>query len=256
MNETKETYMKNTLITILCIAVLQFVSCSNQIKNVNTSLISADDAKEIVAKEFSESDYYQKYYVVTSDKFDDRVYKISWGEPVLVRVIPDGKLYNEETYYYLLTGILPNGQVLVTQTVDAISGKLLLGSLLIGEEADVLKLASSSKCIEYCNKLGFDAKNAEAVFYYDGTINTSNIIYSWKYCLNTSTSRSLLDSDDISSFVFIDPWQNIEKSNGDSLSNTDAYFSKFSFNHRAYSMKFCGKIRSAVDSGAKFEAID
>ena len=248
--------MKSILMTAFCAAVLQFVSCSNQVKNVKSALISADEAKEIVAKEFEESDYHQQYYVVTSDKFDDRVYDISWGEPVLVRVIPDGKLYSEESYYYLLTGILPTGQVLATQTVDAVTGKMLTGSLLIGDESDVLKLAPPAECIEYCARLGFDSKNAEAVFYYDGTVSTSNIIYSWKYCVGSSDSRSLLDSDDASGFVFVDPWQNIEKSNGDSISNTDAYFSKFNINHRAYKIKSCGKNRSAADSDSKFEPVD
>ena len=125
-------HITNILMTAFCAAVLQFVSCSNQVKNVKSALISADEAKEIVAKEFEESDYHQQYYVVMSDKFDDRVYEISWGEPVLVRVIPDGKLYSEESYYYLLTGILPTGQVLATQTVDAVTGKMLTGSLLKG----------------------------------------------------------------------------------------------------------------------------
>ena len=167
--------MKSILMTVFCAAVLQFVSCSKQVKNVKSALISADEAKEIVAKEFEESDYHQQYYVVTSDKFDDRVYEISWGEPVLVRVIPDGKLYSEESYYYLLTGIMPTGQVLATQTVDAVTGKMLTGSLLIGDESDVLKLVPPAECIEYCTRLGFDSKNAEAVFYYDGTVSTSNI---------------------------------------------------------------------------------
>ncbi len=128
--------MKSILMTAFCAAVLQFVSCSNQVKNVKSALISADEAKEIVAKEFEESDYHQQYYVGSSD------------------------------------------------------------------------------------------------------------------------SRSLLDSDDASGFVFVDPWQNIEKSNGDSISNTDAYFSKFNINHRAYKIKSCGKNRSAADSDSKFEPVD
>ncbi|MFA6856827.1 MAG: hypothetical protein WCR31_06420 [Treponema sp.] len=102
----------------------------------------------------SESDYYQQYYVTTSKDYDERVVDITWGDTVLVTAIADGRMYQNEKKYYLLTGVLPDGQVLSAQTVDAETGKLMDGALLVDKESDILRLASASQCSDYAARFG------------------------------------------------------------------------------------------------------
>lgn len=122
---------------------LLFFSCNKFSAALpDKNIISENEAKEIVAKEIAESDYYQQYYVLDSEKFDNRVYDITWGETILVNVVPDGKIFKKETKYYILNGTLPSGQVLAAQTVDAYTGELLDGVSLLEEGSDELKIIS------------------------------------------------------------------------------------------------------------------
>ena len=76
----------------LLISFVLLTSCSNLAKVTHTKgFITEEEAKEIVAKDIMESAYYQKYYVTTSEKFDKRVYDITWGKTILVTIIPDEK---------------------------------------------------------------------------------------------------------------------------------------------------------------------
>ena len=75
---------------------LLFFSCNKFSAALpDKNIISENEAKEIVAKEIAESDYYQQYYVLDSEKFDNRVYDITWGETILVNVVPDGKIFKK-----------------------------------------------------------------------------------------------------------------------------------------------------------------
>lgn len=226
-----------------------FVSCSNISKSDsgNSEYISEKQAKEIVAKEVSESDYYQQFYVLSSEKFDERVSDISWGESVLVSVIPDGKFFKEAEKYYLLTGVLSDGQVLVAQTVNAKTGELMDGVLLNDENSDILSLASKTQATDYAARMGYSAENIEAVYYFDGTSYTIDPIFSWRYCINTKNNRSVCENiEEINDYIFVDPWiQSNEKNEKNLLTASNAFFSKFNINHRAYCMKKIENSKSA-----------
>lgn len=218
-------------------AAALLLSCTNSSKVLpNEKCISEKTAKEIVAKEISESDYYQQYYVTTSDKFDDRVLDITWGDTVLVSAIPDGRFFTKEEKYYILTGVLPDGQVLAAQTVNAHTGELMDGALLINENSDVLRIATESQASEYAAGMGYPAEYIEAVFYYDGTVYTSDPIFSWKYCINTKNNRSIYDdSTKLAACLFIDPWVNMgENKENRELSKCNTFFSKADINHRLF----------------------
>ncbi|MCK9170484.1 MAG: hypothetical protein M0P01_08730 [Treponema sp.] len=210
IKSVNEAGKSGRILIMYILAASFFLSCSNSMKSSSSGngIISEDEAKKIVAKDIAESDYYQQYYVTTSKKYDERVAGITWGNTVLVTVIPDGRMYQSGKKYYLLTGVLPDGQVLAAQTVDAQTGQLEEGALLIDKESDILRLASASQCSDYAARMGYAAKNIEAVFYFDGTIETEDQIYSWKYCINTKNNRSLQDGASVSDCVFIDPWIN------------------------------------------------
>lgn len=252
--------MKNLLLFLL----FQFLifSCKNVSSvSVGKELISEAKAKEIVAKEIAESDYYQQYYVLDSEKFDERVYDISWGKTVLVNVIPDGKLFKKETKYYIINGVLPSGQVLAAQTVDAYTGELLDGVSLLEDNSDELKIISTEEAENYVSSLAYNSKNIEAVYYYDGTEYTIDPIFCWKYCIDTKNSRSVFNnSSKIEDFVFIDPWENLDKKE-DVLSGSNSFFSKFDYNHRAYKISCKDEMlnyRSLASASDKnnFEPID
>lgn len=222
---------------------LLFFSCNKFSAELpDKNIISENEAKEIVAKEIAESDYYQQYYVLDSEKFDNRVYDITWGETILVNVVPDGKIFKKETKYYILNGTLPSGQVLAAQTVDAYTGELLDGVSLLEEGSDELKIISKDEAENYMSRLAYNTKNIEVVYYYDGTGYTIDPIFCWKYCINTKSSRSLFNNTSkLSDFVFIDPWQSLKDKSID-ISNENSFFSKFNYNHRAY------RISSSVEN--------
>lgn len=68
----------------LFFVTLCFFACNNSEKEITKfSFITEECAKEIVAKDIMESDYYQQYYVLSSPKFDERVYDITWGKQYL-----------------------------------------------------------------------------------------------------------------------------------------------------------------------------
>ncbi|MBQ6781825.1 MAG: hypothetical protein IJP62_11455 [Treponema sp.] len=227
--------MKYISSLFFCFFVL--ISCSEISKvSSDNKCISEKDAKEIVAREIAESDYYQQFYVVSSEKYDERVTDITWGDVVLVSVIPDGRFFEEETKYYLLTGVLSNGQVLVAQTVNAFTGELMDGVLLASEDSDRLALASVNSVSNYVSRTGYSPEFLEAVYYFDGTPFTIDTIFSWKYCVNTEDKRSIYDDrTKINDCIFIDPWVRLGENDSNSeLQISNAFFSKFSFNHRAY----------------------
>lgn len=216
------------------------MSCSNNSKTSleKGAIISEEKAKEIVANDIIESEYYQQYYVKSSPKFDERVMDITWGKTILITIIPDGKLYKSIDKYYLITGILPDGQVLAAQTVNAYTGKLMDGAILTDKEADILRIATEEECSRYLSDNNYSVKNMEAIFHYDGTFFSVDPIYSWKYCVNINNSRSLNSKiSNLEDYIFIDPWinKNVIKSN--ELNKYNGYFSKLNYNHRLYKLE-------------------
>ena len=202
-----------------------------------------------------ESAYYQKYYVTTSEKFDKRVYDITWGKTILVTIIPDGKRYTEEGKYYVLTGVLPSGQVLAAQTVDAYTGKLMTGSILVDENARKIVLISDEEAKDYAARYGYNSNNVEIVYYFDDDLPyVPNKIYCWKYCINTKNNKSIMDnSSKLGDFIFIDPWLDMERMNEKKeVLSTNAYFSQFKINHRAYKVE-CDKNATYRSLGNKSE---
>ena len=226
---------------LILFAVILLTSCSNLAKVTHTKgFITEEEAKEIVAKDIMESAYYQKYYVTTSEKFDKRVYDITWGKTILVTIIPDGKRYTEEGKYYVLTGVLPSGQVLAAQTVDAYTGKLMTGSILVDENARKIVLISDEEAKDYAARYGYNSNNVEIVYYFDDDLPyVPNKIYCWKYCINTKNNRSIMDnSSKLGDFIFIDPWLDMERMNEKKeVLSTNTYFSQFKINHRAYKVE-------------------
>ena len=225
---------------LILFAVILLTSCSNLAKVTHTKgFITEEEAKEIVAKYIMESAYYQKYYVTTSEKFDKRVYDITWGKTILVTIIPDGKRYTEEGKYYVLTGVLPSGQVLAVQTVDAYTGKLKDSAILLHENARKLLIISEEDSKNYARNCGYISDYVEAVYYFDGTSETIDPIYCWKYCINTKNNRSIMDkSSKLGNFIFVDPWLDMERMNEKKeVLSTNAYFSQFKINHRAYKVE-------------------
>lgn len=219
----------------LFFVTLCFFACNNSEKEITKfSFITEECAKEIVAKDIMESDYYQQYYVLSSPKFDERVYDITWGETVFVSVLPDGKMYKDKKFYYLITGVMPDGQVLGMQTVNAVTGELENGALLLDSNSNKMYMATQKQCSEYASSLGYKSQDLEAIFYYDGTIESFDPIYSWKYCVNTKNSRSVLDSDTFDNYIFIDPWINATFSDDLSLRSDNVTLSRIGFNHRAF----------------------
>ena len=225
---------------LILFAVILLTSCSNLAKVTHTKgFITEEEAKEIVAKDIMESAYYQKYYVTTSEKFDKRVYDITWGKTILVTIVPDGKMYKEEGKYYVLTGVLPSGQVLAVQTVDAYTGKLKDSAILLHENARKLLIISEEDSKNYARNCGYTSDYVEAVYYLDGTSETIDPIYCWKYCINTKNNRSIMDnSSKLGDFIFIDPWLDMERMNEKKeVLSTNTYFSQFKINHRAYKVE-------------------
>lgn len=214
------------------------ISCTNitRADSNNDSYISERQAKEIVSKAISESDYYQQFYILDSEHFDERVYDISWGETVLVSIIPDGRFFKEYGKYYLFTGVLSNGRVLIAQTVNAKTGELMDGVLLNDENSDVLTLASKNQTSAYAARMGYSQENIEAIYYFDGTPYTIDPIFCWKYCINPKSNRSVCDNmPKINDYIFIDPWiQQTDAKNDQTMTSSNAFFSKFKINHRAY----------------------
>ena len=240
----------------LLISFVLLTSCSNLAKVTHSKgFITEEEAKEIVAKDIMESAYYQKYYVTTSEKFDKRVYDITWGKTILVTIIPDGKMYKEEGKYYVLTGVLPSGQVLAAQTVDAYTGKLMTGSILVDENARKIVLISDEEAKDYAARYGYNSNNVEVVYYFDDDLPyVPNKIYCWKYCINTKNDRSIMDdSSKLGDFIFIDPWLDMERMNEKKeVLSTNAYFSQFKINHRAYKVE-CDKNATYRSLGNKNE---
>ena len=226
---------------LILFAVILLTSCSNLAKVTHKKgFVTEEEAKEIVAKDIMESAYYQKYYVTTSEKFDKRVYDITWGKTILVTIIPDGKRYTEEGKYYVLTGVLSSGQVLAAQTVDAYTGKLMTGSILVDENARKIVLISDEEAKDYVARYGYNSNNVEIVYYFDDDLPyVPNKIYCWKYCINTKNNRSIMDnSSKLGDFIFIDPWLDMERMNEKKeVLSTNAYFSQFKINHRAYKVE-------------------
>ena len=225
----------------LLISFVLLTSCSNLAKVTHSKgFITEEEAKEIVAKHIMESAYYQRYYVLSSPDFDKRVYDITWGKTILVTIIPDGKMYKEEGKYYVLTGVLPSGQVLAAQTVDAYTGKLMTGSILVDENARKIVLISDEEAKDYAARYGYNSNNVEIVYYFDDDLPyVPNKIYCWKYCINTKNDRSIMDnSSKLGDFIFIDPWLDMERMNEKKeVLSTNTYFSQFKINHRAYKVE-------------------
>ena len=94
--------MKKFGLFLLYLIISCFFACNNSEKEITKlSFITEESAKEVVAKDIMESDYYQQYYVLSSPKFDERVYDITWGETVFISVLPDGKLHKEKKFTIL-----------------------------------------------------------------------------------------------------------------------------------------------------------
>ena len=240
-----------------------FISCLDYSNAIGTKkIISEDEAKEIVAKDIAESGYYQEYYVLSSPKFDPRVRDISWGKTVLVSIIPDGKLKKEADKYYLLSGVLPSGQVLVMKTVNAYTGQLLDGALLVDDNADSLIMATQEDCIEYARNMGYEAEVVEPIFYYDGSLFTLDQIYSWRYCVNIKNTRSIYSrAAKVDDFIFLDPWINYGNGKSKKMEKDNAFSSKVNFNHRAYKLDGVNmnqnyRSLATVDGCGKFIPID
>lgn len=241
----------------LFFVTLCFFACNNSEKEITKfSFITEECAKEIVAKDIMESDYYQQYYVLSSPKFDERVYDITWGETVFVSVLPDGKMYKDKKFYYLITGVMPDGQVLGMQTVNAVTGELENGALLLDSNSNKMYMATQKQCSEYASSLGYKAQDLEAIFYYDGTIESFDPIYSWKYCVNTKNSRSVLDSDTFDNYIFIDPWINATFSDDLSLRSDNVTLSRIGFNHRAFVLNTGINSRNSNSNNVTFTPID
>ena len=240
---------------LILFAVILLTSCSNLAKVAHTKgFITEEEAKEIVAKDIMESAYYQRYYVLSSPDFDKRVYDITWGKTILVTIIPDGKMYKEEGKYYVLTGVLSSGQVLAVQTVDAYTGKLNDSAILLHESARKLLIISEEESKNYVRNCGYISDYVEAVYYFDGTSETIDPIYCWKYCINTKNNKSIMDnSSKLGDFIFIDPWLDMERMNEKKeVLSTNAYFSQFKINHRAYKVE-CDKNATYRSLGNKNE---
>lgn len=228
-------------IGLLCFLAIAGCRPSNTKENASTTtgqlalpadIISAEEAKEVIAKYIQESDDYQKLYTVGSLQFDSRVSDISWGDPILVRILPDGTIYLETSYYYVLTGILSDGQVLAAQTVNAQTGKRMEGALFTSETADVIRMATPTEAISYSRSLLSGDLVYSAVYYFDGTPQTTNKIFSWKYLIETQPKARSLNGN---TGIYIDPWiQNFRNNN--SLTNKNAFFSRINYFHRAFVM--------------------
>ena len=233
------------------------MACNNSEKEIaKLSFITEEFAKEVVAKDIMESDYYQQFYVLSSPKFDERVYDITWGETVFISVLPDGKLHKEKKFYYLITGVMPDGQVLGIQTVNAITGELENGALLLNSNSNKMYMATQKQCSEYASSLGYITNDLEAIFYYDGSIESFDPIYSWKYCINTKNSRSVLDADNFDNYVFIDPWINATFSDDLTLRSDNVTLSRVGFNHRAFVLNKEVNSRNTNSNATTFIPID
>lgn len=202
------------------ISVLLFFSCSNKIK-----------------------------------KLDERGDSISCGDTVLINVIPDGIRYKKEWSYYLVISVFPNKQLLL-QAIDSVSGKIIQKALRNNKNSSTLKLASKKLCDEYLSRIGLSEKNTEAVYYYDGSINTDNLIYSWKYCINTNESKRLMEVASLKDCVFLDPWVISESNADEKLTVDNAFFSKMGYKHRIYKINSDKNFKSLAIYHNIFEPID
>ncbi|MBP3450517.1 MAG: hypothetical protein J6K22_08660 [Spirochaetaceae bacterium] len=249
--------MKKFSLFLLFLVTICFMACNNSEKEIaKLSFITEEFAKEVVAKDIMESDYYQQFYVLSSPKFDERVYDITWGETVFISVLPDGKLHKEKKFYYLITGVMPDGQVLGIQTVNAITGELENGALLLNSNSNKMYMATQKQCSEYASSLGYITNDLEAIFYYDGSIESFDPIYSWKYCINTKNSRSVLDADNFDNYVFIDPWINATFSDDLTLRSDNVTLSRVGFNHRAFVLNKEVNSRNTNSNATTFIPID
>ena len=141
---------------ILLLSCLLLLSCNNfsNKKNSTNDYLSVENIKEIVAKEIMESEYYQQFYVIDSPKYDERVKDVTWGEIFLVEDMSVEKQNYEKKDYYLVSGVLSNGQVVALETIDARTGKFREGANLLSKKADQLVIMSPNECKNYLQSLG------------------------------------------------------------------------------------------------------
>ncbi len=229
--------MKKNIVFILLLLVFNFLnSCgSKQLVKKTGELLSKEEVMQIVAEHVMKSAYLQDYYVIGSENYDSRVESISWGEPILVDVIADGRKYTKNTKYYLLTGVLPDGQIMAAQTINAYSGYLMDGAYFIDEDSDKLLIAEKDDFVDYANSRGLTVFDIEPVFYCDGTIQTQNTVFSWRYHLIGDKTSRALDGELSGENYFIDPWINLSKNTSD-LRNDNGFFSRVNYNHRLFKL--------------------
>lgn len=229
--------MKKIIVFILLLLVFNFLnSCvSKQPVKKTGELLSKEEAMQIVAEHVMKSAYLQDYYVIGSENYDPRVESISWGEPILIDVIADGRKYTKNTKYYLLTGVLPDGQIMAAQTINAYTGSLMDGAYFIDEDSDKLLIAEKDDFVDYANSRGLTVFDIEPVFYCDGTIQTQNTVFSWRYHLIGDKTGRALDGNLSGENYFIDPWVNLSKNTSD-LRNDNGFFSRVNYNHRLFKL--------------------
>ena len=118
---------------------------------------------------------------------------------------------------------------------------------------------SPNECKNYLQSLGHKVNDIYPVYYNDGTVENSSLVYSWKYCASESNSCSKSARDlKISECIFVDPWINVGiESDEKSISNKNAYFSKFNYNHRLYKLETNEVyVRNLKNTSAKFIPLD
>ncbi len=247
--------------SVLLLFCLIFLSCHsvNNKKSTINDYISVESVKEIVSKEIMESEYYQQFYVIDSPKYDERVKDVTWGDVFLVEDISAGEHNNGNMDYYLVSGVLPSGQVVALATIDAKTGKFREGANLLSEKSDKLVIMTPNECKNYLQTQGYEVNDIYPVYYNDGTVENSSLVYSWKYCASESNSCSKSARDlKISECIFVDPWINVGiESDEKSISNKNAYFSKFNYNHRLYKLETNEVyVRNLKNTSAKFIPLD
>ena len=233
----KEGFMNLLKLTVFSLFFCFILGCDskNIAKSHNGELLSEQEAMNIVANFIRNSEYLSDYYLKDSDKYDSRVEELSWGEPILIDVIADGVKYQKNTKYYLLTGVLPNGQVLIAQTINAYTGALMDGAIFVDENSDKLVIAKKSACLNYAASRNLSATDICPVFYCDGSIQTQNTIFSWKYLLVNEENSRAISEGLAGENNYIDPWVNMSK-NTLELRNDNAFFSRVNYNHRLYKL--------------------
>lgn len=222
--------MKTNIISGILLAFI-CVSCGKDV-NIQSapntpSLISIEEAQNIVAENLATTEYYSQYYLLDSPNFDERVREITWGPVKLIRIIPDGKIYKEEMYYYLLAGVLSDGRMLAANTVNAVTGKILSGQLWVNERADYIKMASEEQAVEYVSqKSGMLSDDLRVSRVYFDQPFSESLILSWKYLVEVFDDELGARGVESDAYYLVDPYL-IGESETMVLKNDNGFLAKF-----------------------------